>query len=190
MLWGSWSTELLLGRCFHHRFAPFSHFSFCIPVNCVSKTFGALPLLLRQSKVFATRCDANDTRLKILGHASTRALVLHPHYLCTPQAFQDRFEARVVRLQRFVRRRIAHERSDGHGPAGFRVDAARTNQLRRLKRWVPRAVKRWKQCKDESGKIVNIFLRDARLTQNIKAIYRFRRKVIRSVLQFECSRVL
>lgn len=90
----------------------------------------------------------------------------------------------MLRVQRVVRQRQAHTCGDGHGAAGFRSGSGGIRKLRSLKKWVPVAVKRWKSRRQEGATLVHSFLRDARLTQNIKAIYRFRKKVIRYVLLF------
>ena len=99
------------------------------------------------------------------------------------QASLDKYEASVLRVQRVVRRRQAHPRGDGHGAAGFRSEGGAIRRLRSLKKWVPIVVKKWKHRRLEGANLVQTFLRDARLTQNIKAIYRFRKKVIRYVFQ-------
>lgn len=48
-----------------------------------------------------------------------------------------------------------------------------------LKMWIPSAHARWKGRRRAGGIIIYDFLKDARLSQNLKAIYRFRRKVMR-----------
>lgn len=76
-------------------------------------------------------------------------------------------------MQRFFRRR------QGGGVGELAGSSKRPSAIRCLKQWIPDAHTKWKRRRRESGVIVYDFLKDARLSQNIKAIYRFRRKVMR-----------
>lgn len=91
------------------------------------------------------------------------------------------YEVSVQRVQRFVRRRQGHSLSGlwTGGGGVVPVKGGGQNLIRRLKQWIPIAHARWKGRRREGGVVIYDFLKDARLTQNIKAIYRFRRKVIR-----------
>lgn len=89
------------------------------------------------------------------------------------QASQDAFEASVKRVQRFVRRR------QGGGLGDVAGSGRNPNVIRRLKRWLPPTHAEWKQRRREGGVIIFDFLKDARLSHNLKAIYKFRRKVVR-----------
>ncbi|CAM9780969.1 unnamed protein product [Ectocarpus fasciculatus] len=90
---------------------------------------------------------------------------------------QDVFEASVARVQRFIRRRQGVPGAAGGAAAAN--SSGRRNFIRCLKAWIPRAHGTWKRRRREGGVIIYDFLKDARLSQNIKAIYRFRRKVMR-----------
>lgn len=92
-------------------------------------------------------------------------------------------EVSVERVQRFVRRRQGHESAGaglGRGGAGGGKNR-KPNVIRCLKLWIPRAHARWKRRRREGGVIIYDFLKDARLSQNNKAIYLFRRNVLRWV---------
>lgn len=89
------------------------------------------------------------------------------------------FEASVARVQRFVRRRQGGPGVKGGAAATTGDRSGRRNFIRCLKAWIPRAHGTWKRRRREGGVIIYDFLKDARLSQNIKAIYRFRRKVMR-----------
>ncbi|CBJ29528.1 expressed unknown protein [Ectocarpus siliculosus] len=92
---------------------------------------------------------------------------------------EDVFEASVARVQRFVRRRQGAPGVAGGAAAAAGDRSGRRNFIRCLKAWIPRAHGTWKRRRREGGVIIYDFLKDARLSQNIKAIYRFRRKVMR-----------
>ncbi|CAN0443256.1 unnamed protein product, partial [Ectocarpus sp. 12 AP-2014] len=92
---------------------------------------------------------------------------------------QDVFEASVARVQRFVRRRQGGPGVAGGAAATAGERSGRRNFIRCLKAWIPRAHGTWKRRRRDGGVIIYDFLKDARLSQNIKAIYRFRRKVMR-----------
>lgn len=100
------------------------------------------------------------------------------YYCCHPdgaaQGKLDEFELSAVNVQRFVRKRQGRTFGGSNLAVG-----KRSNKIRVLRRWIPKAVDRWKRRRLAAGLVVFEFLRDARLTQNIKAIYRFRRRVIR-----------
>lgn len=98
-----------------------------------------------------------------------------------PQASTVNVQVSALRLQRFFRSLQGDNLPSGHGAAGLGVGKAKSNKLRRLKHWIPRATEKWKTRRRERGKIIFEFLRDARLSKNLKAIYRFRRKVMRCV---------
>eukprot|EP00903_Cladosiphon_okamuranus_P010123 g9586.t1 len=89
------------------------------------------------------------------------------------KASRDAFEASVERVQRFFRRR------QGGGLAEIADARGKPNAIRCLKKWIPSAHTRWKRRRREGGITICDFLKDARLSQNLKAIYRFRRKVMR-----------
>ncbi|CAM9338027.1 unnamed protein product [Hapterophycus canaliculatus] len=99
----------------------------------------------------------------------------------TEETSLDNFEVCVERVQRFIRRRQGNTSRATWVDRGGGVTATsqRRNLVRRLKLWIPRAHARWKGRRRAAGIVIYDFLKDARLTQNIKAIYRFRRKVIR-----------
>lgn len=88
------------------------------------------------------------------------------------QASRDAFEARVVQVQRFARR----HRGGGAAEVAGRV--GKPSAIRCLKSWIPNACSRWTRRRREGGVIIYDFLKDARLSQNLKAIYNFRRKVM------------
>lgn len=89
------------------------------------------------------------------------------------QASQEAFTASVLRIQRFFRRR------QGGGLAEVAVSFRKPTAIGCLKKWIPSAHTQWKRRRHAGGIIIYDFLKDARLSQNIKAIYRFRRKVMR-----------
>lgn len=91
---------------------------------------------------------------------------------------QDVYEASVERVQRFVRRRQGRASGRVGGVGGGGGNSERPNVIQCLKRWIPSAHARWKGRRREGGIIIYDFLKDARLSQNLKAIYRFRRKVM------------
>lgn len=78
-----------------------------------------------------------------------------------------------MRIQRLFRR------LQGGGLAGVAGAVRKPTAIGCLKKWIPSAHTRWKRRRHEGGIIIYDFLKDARLSQNIKAIYRFRRKVMR-----------
>ncbi|CAM9809814.1 unnamed protein product [Ectocarpus sp. 4 AP-2014] len=99
--------------------------------------------------------------------------------LTEQKQLEDVFEASVARVQRFVRRRQGGPAVAGGAAATAGDRSGRRNFIRCLKAWIPRAHGTWKRRRREGGVIIYDFLKDARLSQNIKAIYRFRRKVMR-----------
>eukprot|EP00752_Nemacystus_decipiens_P013072 g11561.t1 len=88
------------------------------------------------------------------------------------KALEEAFEASVLRIQRFFRRR------QGAGLADVAGSVRKPTAIGCLKRWIPSAHNRWKRRRQEAGIIIYDFLKDARLSHNLKAIYRFRRKVM------------
>lgn len=79
----------------------------------------------------------------------------------------------MERVQRFFRRRQGGGLGEVAGAGG------KPSAIRCLKKWIPSAHTQWKRRRREGGIIIYDFLKDARLSQNLKAIYRFRRKVMR-----------
>ncbi|CAM9763144.1 unnamed protein product, partial [Scytosiphon promiscuus] len=104
----------------------------------------------------------------------------------------DIFEVSVKRIQRLVRHRQGHGSccTWSGGGGGVTIGGREKNLIRRLRQWIPIAHARWKGRRHEGGAVIHDFLKDARLTQNIKAIYRFRRKVIRCQIYVKGVRVI
>ncbi|CAM9835664.1 unnamed protein product, partial [Pylaiella littoralis] len=95
------------------------------------------------------------------------------------KASEDAFEASVERIQRFIRRRQGNvSRGAGRGGAGVTRNRS-PNVVRCLKVWIPTAHARWKRRRREGGVVIHHFLKDSKLSLYNKAIYRFRRKVVR-----------
>lgn len=85
----------------------------------------------------------------------------------------DNVELSAVKVQRFVRKRQGRT----FGGSNLAIEKP-LNKIRVLRRWIREVVDRWRRRRQAAGKEVFEFLRDAKFTQNIKAIYRFRRRVI------------
>lgn len=85
----------------------------------------------------------------------------------------------MERIQRFIRRRQGNvSRGAGRGGAGVTRNRS-PNVVRCLKVWIPTAHARWKRRRREGGVVIHHFLKDSKLSLYNKAIYRFRRKVVR-----------
>lgn len=103
-------------------------------------------------------------------------------YIRLTQASRGAFEASVERVQRFIRRRQGKVSSGGagRGAAGVGNNSPKPkNAIRCLKVWIPKAHARWERRRREGGVVIYDFLKDAKLSLYNKAIYRFRRKVVR-----------
>ncbi|CAM9986381.1 unnamed protein product, partial [Sphacelaria rigidula] len=89
-------------------------------------------------------------------------------------------EVSAIKVQRFIRKRHGRSFTGDTGAEGGVVGSeSSNNKVRLLKKWIPKAAESWKRRRHVGVRVIFAFLKDAKLTQNILAIYRFRRRVIR-----------